>query len=239
MMNNNPIKSYRTTTQPKLTQSHLDKLRLQSLEKMIEYNFKAFYEVGMALKEIRDRRLYKMQGYRRFKDYCVERWDMGSRYAYLQIESSIVVENLRSCGAHLLPSSERQVRPLTKIKPQQQSEVWDRVLERAEKMGLTKISTKLVEEVVGDFTGKTTNENQKPSELPTDQILLKILLEKDTLKSFNKSLQRIRQMLERHGIVVSKDIVIEALLQVALQELENQGEKSLVVTKMINRFCPD
>jgi len=226
------------TTQTQVTKLTIsNKHRLQSLEQMIESNFKAFYQVGLALKEIRDKKLYKSQGYHRFKDYCIERWDMGSRYAYLQIESSVVVENLRSTGTDLLPACERQVRPLTKLEPQQQSEAWERVIQIAEKnkVGEPKISTELIEKVVSEITGKPI-EKQKQSELAGDQVVFKISVEKDTVKSLNKSLQRIRQMLEKHGILVPKDIVIEALLQYGLQELENQGEKSSIVTNVINRL---
>ncbi len=225
------------TTQPQVTKLIIsEQHRLQSLEQMIESNFKAFYQVGLALKEIRDTKLYKLQGYRRFKDYCIERWDMGSRYAYLQIESSIVVENLRSTGSPFLPTCERQARPLTKLEPQLQSEVWESVIKLAEKnkLGEPKISTELVEKVVSEMAGKT-NEIQ-PSELAGDQVVFKISLDKDTVKSLNKSLQRIRQMLENHGIVVPKDIVIEALLQFGLQDIENQREKSSIVANVINRL---
>ena len=47
---------------------------LQELESRIEKGLQTFIEVGNCLLEIRDRRLYKEQGYSRFEDYCQERW---------------------------------------------------------------------------------------------------------------------------------------------------------------------
>ncbi|RCJ31445.1 hypothetical protein A6769_30850 [Nostoc punctiforme NIES-2108] len=40
-------------------------------------------------------------------------------------------ENLTTNGSQILPMSERQVRPMTKLEPQQQHEVWLRAVELA------------------------------------------------------------------------------------------------------------
>jgi hypothetical protein len=55
--------------------------RLEELKQAIRRNLKAFYEVGSALMEIRESRLYK-QDYDTFEDYCRDRWDMTRQYAY-------------------------------------------------------------------------------------------------------------------------------------------------------------
>ncbi len=209
---------------------------LQSLEQIIESNLKTFYQVGMALKEIRDKNLYKLQGYHNFKDYCVERWDMGSRYAYMQMESSTVVENLRTTGSLFLPTSERQVRPLTKLEPQQQRQAWEKIIEIAQSRDTKpKVTAKLVEKVVSEVTGKAKGKgrNSKPVD---EKIVYKVPIDIDTNESLKKSFYQICNLLDKHGVAVSKEIVIEALLQVALQELEEKGEESLVVAKVASRL---
>ena len=68
--------------------------RLEQLETIIDVNLKAFYEVGLALKEVRDRELYKLSGFVTFEDYCVQRWDIHRAHAYRLIDSSVVMINL-------------------------------------------------------------------------------------------------------------------------------------------------
>lgn len=103
--------------------------RLVTLESTIEKGLQTFVEVGNALMEIRDNRLYRF-GHNTFEDYCRERWQRERRWAYQLIEAAQVVENVRH-GAHQVPTNERQVRPLTPLSPQQQAEVWPLVVESA------------------------------------------------------------------------------------------------------------
>ncbi len=60
------------------------------LERKVE---RAFYEAGMALKELRDRRLYRST-HRTFEEYCRERFGYGRDAAYLKIVAAEVYENL-------------------------------------------------------------------------------------------------------------------------------------------------
>ena len=52
--------------------------RLTHLENRIARNQGQFYEIGKALKEIRDNRLYKQTLYETFEAYTRARWDMSS-----------------------------------------------------------------------------------------------------------------------------------------------------------------
>ena len=52
------------------------------------------------------------------------------RTAYQFIESAAVVENVRH-GAQTLPTNERQARPLTKLKPDEQAEAWQEAVDSA------------------------------------------------------------------------------------------------------------
>jgi hypothetical protein len=83
---------------------------LEKAEGTIAKDLKAFVAVGMALTEIRDRRLYRQQ-YGTFEEYCARRWDFSRRRAYELCAASEVMANLCAI-AHtpLLPENEAQTR---------------------------------------------------------------------------------------------------------------------------------
>ena len=104
-----------------------ERSRLYQLEETIEHGLNTFVDVGNALLEIRDNRLYR-QEYHTFEDYCKERWNFVRRQADRLIEAAETVENLRPMGL-ILPTNERQTRPLTSLEPKEQVEAWKRVIE--------------------------------------------------------------------------------------------------------------
>lgn len=65
----------------------------------------------------RYRRLYRQQ-FDTFEAYCRERWGMVRRNADRLIQAAEVAENLRPIG--LIPESESQARPLTRLEPEVQ-----------------------------------------------------------------------------------------------------------------------
>lgn len=94
----------------------------------------AFYEVGRALMEIRDKELYKLKNggeYGTFEAYCKEVWDMGRRNVYYLIDASMVIENVNHGSQIQTPTNERQLRPLSKLEPDQQREAWAKAVETA------------------------------------------------------------------------------------------------------------
>jgi hypothetical protein len=113
---------------PELTEDEQrDRLHL---ERRVE---RAFFEAGKALTELRDRRLYRST-HRTFEEYCRDRFAHSRRQSYLLMDAAVVFDNLaEKCDPmdHILPTNERQVRPLTKLEPQQQQEVWQRAVEEA------------------------------------------------------------------------------------------------------------
>ena len=67
--------------------------RLAELEKVINRGKKSFIEVGMALAEIRDLRLYRLT-FKTFEGYCREKWGWGRQRAYELIAASEAVRSL-------------------------------------------------------------------------------------------------------------------------------------------------
>ena len=96
--------------------------RLAELESIVERGLATFVEVGNALLEIRNSRLYRPD-FINFKEYCSTRWEMSRPRAYQLIEADW---SPRIClpSVDIKPTSERQVRPLTKLESDQQREAW-------------------------------------------------------------------------------------------------------------------
>lgn len=108
----------------------------QRLELKVE---RAFYEAGCALRELRDRRLYRST-HRTFEEYCKDRFAFQRRHSYRLIDAAIVVDNLCPIGTHedlgtnriqILPTHERQVRDLVGLEPDEQRQVWQEAIEQS------------------------------------------------------------------------------------------------------------
>ena len=125
------------------------------LEREVE---RAFYKAGCALRELRDRRLYRST-HRTFKEYCQDRFGFTRRRSDYLIGAAEVVDNLSSKAKPkreplvlILPTSERQCRPLTKLEPEKQKEVWRKAVEVSQ----GKVpSGKVVSDLVAKFQGKS------------------------------------------------------------------------------------
>ena len=166
---------------PELTEEEQrDRLHL---ERRVE---KAVFEAGKALMELRDRRLYRSThstfeeyckdrfGFQRRHPYRLieasavfdNLMKMCPNGTQTETESSDAeiypngtqTENEEMCpiGTQILPTSERQVRPITKLEPQQQWEVWQRAVQEA---GGKVPSAK----AVGDVVQKIMERTQLPN----------------------------------------------------------------------------
>ncbi|MBW4479930.1 MAG: hypothetical protein KME54_24570 [Tolypothrix brevis GSE-NOS-MK-07-07A] len=109
--------------------SEAEAQELRRLETTVERGLRAFWEIGQALRQIQDQRLYR-QDYKNFEEYCITRWEMSRRSAYQLIEAASVYENVRH-GAQILPANERQTRPLTILPPEKQREAWNKAVSTA------------------------------------------------------------------------------------------------------------
>lgn len=72
-----------------------EKQDLKKYESLISKGLNTFLEVGKALAEIRDRRLYR-ETHKTFERYCKETWDLSKGYAYQQIGGYETVTLLES-----------------------------------------------------------------------------------------------------------------------------------------------
>lgn len=97
--------------------------RLSALEGIIDKSQRSFYELGRALKEIRDNRLYRTAAFNTFDEYAKKRWAIGKSHAYRLIEASNVIDNLSPIG-DILPEKESHVRPLVPLTPLERQSIW-------------------------------------------------------------------------------------------------------------------
>lgn len=137
------------------------------LEREVE---RAFYKAGCALRELRDRKLYKST-HSSFEQYCEDRFGMRRRHPYRLIDAAIVVDNiLQLCPNRtqnesdtkknklIIPTSEWQIRSLTRLEPQQQREVWIKAVELA---GNKAPSGKVVSELASEIKPKQNSVSVK------------------------------------------------------------------------------
>ena len=98
--------------------------RLAELEPIVERGLLQFKEVGDALAEISDKRLYRGT-HSTFKEYVEDKYKMSAQHAYRMIESAEVIKSLPSPMGDKI--NERQARELAKVEPSKRSEVVETV----------------------------------------------------------------------------------------------------------------
>jgi len=137
------------------------KQRLRACEKVLTEHMEEFVRVGLALKEIRDERLYKEDGFERFEDYCRKKWEISRKYADKVIASAdlrIKLPTTTPTGRH--EWTERAVRELKRLPADTKAKaVAARVLKEVEK-GNGKLTSTIVRKHVDEALG--TNRKPKP-----------------------------------------------------------------------------
>jgi hypothetical protein len=143
-----------------------NKAELERLEGIIRRNQQSFYEIGMALREIRDKELYRdVLGYETYEAYVKARWDFSRRNAYYLMDASTVIENVNQGSQIPAPTNERQVRPLTKLPPEQQPEAWQQAVATAPDGKVTAAHVqRIVKGMMGEEKPKPAPKPQEPSD---------------------------------------------------------------------------
>ena len=120
-------------------------VRLCELERTIQKGKDTFVEVGTALEEIRDARLYRPA--QTFEQYCKDRWGFSRMRAHQLIESAKAVDDVK----HVLhpPTNARQAAELSKAPPEKRVETWTKAQEKAKDEGKP-AAARHVEEAVAE-----------------------------------------------------------------------------------------
>lgn len=184
-------------TLPPLTRDEAQ--RLKYCETVIERGLNTFYEVGSALAEIRDSRLYRIK-YATFEDYCQEKWGMSRRRGYELIAAAAVVENVRNC-AHEPPSNEAQARELSRLDEVAQQAVWNIALGSAvkdedEKPLVTAAHIKSVVSVLTEVVKAGGLDDGSGEVKPLGQLITAAVTE-ETYERMQRQQEYIRQNRER------------------------------------------
>lgn len=130
---------------------------------------RSFYQAVLALRELHTRKLFRST-HSRFDYYCRERFGFSQQNADLLIRAAGVIDNLKvtTNGCNFLPTSERQVRPLTKLTADEQRQVWE---EAVEEVGGKVPSGSLVKSIVERLKERDTTPPPIPSK-PGDVFLI-------------------------------------------------------------------
>ena len=108
----------------------LENERLADLENIIKRGQKTFVEVGNALEEIRDERLYR-ESFQDFDEYCMAKWGWGYKRAHQLITSASVAKSLQNnkeMSTIVDISNEGQARELAKVEPERRKAVLEAVV---------------------------------------------------------------------------------------------------------------
>ena len=125
--------------------------------------------IGDKLLELYDREGWKALGYSSWRDCVTVEFNFGQSRVYQLLSFAQVTRNIDSTigGKVILPTSERQTRPLTDLPPAQQAETWR---EAQNRNGTVQPSGQQVEVVAREFKSITkesqTKMNPKPK-VPT------------------------------------------------------------------------
>jgi hypothetical protein len=92
----------------------IERTRLAELERTIELGLQTFVEVGDALAEIREKRLYRAS-HGTFESYCRERWGFVASRARQLIAAAETVTAVTLAGLPA-PANEAQARGLVPLK---------------------------------------------------------------------------------------------------------------------------
>jgi len=139
--------------------------RLCKCEKIIERGKKTFLEVGHALMEIQQEKLYIAHG--TFADYCKERWGFDRNYAKRLMNSAKVIANLENVPIGTFPATESQARPLASLPADQQASAWADVVDECKERGVP-ITAAVVAEIVETYHEDVDEEDEpEPEPEPT------------------------------------------------------------------------
>lgn len=128
---------------------------LARLEAIVAKGLQTFLEVGAALTEIRDRKLYR-RDYKTFDAYLKIKWKASRSWACRQIQAAETAKMLPMGNE---PVTERQLRPLAKLPLDQRAAAWKEVTASSPTGTPT---AKQVEAVVSKRTLKQPEEAKTP-----------------------------------------------------------------------------
>lgn len=123
-----------------------ERLKLGDLELIIERGLQTFVEVGVALAQIRDQRLYRAE-FGTFEEYCATKWGWTDRRARQLMTASEVVVGMEETGTTVPVANEAQARELARVPEEKRAEVWERAVDKSDGKPTAKVVREVAEPV--------------------------------------------------------------------------------------------
>ncbi len=151
---------------------------------------------------IRDGRLYKEE-FPTFELYCKQRWGISRTYAWRVIGAAERINLLSPHDQSRWPSSEFQMRPFLKLKPEVFPTAWKKVLSSVQS---GEITSAIIGRVIEELVGKSQSPSTRPIRriiLPTGKVgeilallgIIKHHIDSDHLDSAKSDLDRIDRLI--------------------------------------------
>lgn len=163
----------------------------QDIATIKDVTTKAFLVTGKVLQGIQADKKYKEAGYKTFKEAVEIELGLKQSRAYQLMDAVVVYENFHNCGT-FLPTNESQIRPLAKLLPEQQLEVWQEVAK--DKVPTAKEVENFVKEKFpkpAKEKKKETKKEQEPANVVDNTIVQDLQIEIEQLKEKIKELQGV------------------------------------------------
>lgn len=217
-----------------------EKLNLNTYEEIIEKGLKTFIEVGNALFEIKNNKLYR-ESFTTFEAYCKDRWQLKRQRAYELMGAAEIVHQLSETNlseisdkTNLLPSKESHANALAQIPVTLRFQVWRGVVEESLNTGKA-ITAKMITEQT-ELLASNIKETQTPSE-PTEEEIKEGILKKMRSKVSKAKLDDIRveisgKWLIKNSLVdvwreirqnPNEEIGVDYRVQITLSQAEKMG----------------
>lgn len=110
--------------------SRLEQTQLLRCEQVLERGLKTVFEVGTALRSIREGRLYRAT-HRDFASYCCERWGFCRCHAWRVMGAAQRLQMLPVNGSVPLPTNEFQIRPFLALEAEAFPNAWALAVRKA------------------------------------------------------------------------------------------------------------
>jgi hypothetical protein len=217
-----------------------EKLTLNAYEEIIEKGLKTFIEVGNALFEIKNNKLYR-ESFTTFEAYCKDRWQLKRQRAYELMGAAEIVHQLSennlseiSDKPNLLPSKESHANALAQIPITLRFQVWRSIVEESLNTGKA-ITAKMITEHTNLLTN-IIKEVHKPVDT-TDESIKENILKKIRSKVSKAKLEDIsveingRWLIKNNLVEIWKEIRqnpneeigLEYRIQITLLQAEKMG----------------
>jgi hypothetical protein len=123
---------------------------LQQCEVAISKGAEAFVAMGLALRKIRDERLYEGR-YESFSEYLEQRWQWTRDQAYKLMASAEAFSVIEQAAPAQLPKNSSQLRSIASVPNEHKPKVWERAIALADESGVEEPTHKHTEAAVEEY----------------------------------------------------------------------------------------